>query len=80
MSKIEFSRQETDALVDKIQTYMNDELDCDVGQFDAEFFLDFLSKELGPFYYNRGLSDAQTVLSERFDTVTDAIYELEKTL
>lgn len=72
---IEFSKEETDRLVRKIQLYFNDELDQDIGQFPARFLLDFFSEEMGPYYYNRGLLDAQQVLETR---LTEAIYELEK--
>ena len=34
-------------------------------------------KELGIYYYNRGLTDAQDIFKSRVDSITDAIYELE---
>ena len=75
---IEFSKEEKQALVEKIRTYMNDELDQEIGQFDAEFLLDFFSDNIGKFYYNRGLYDAQVILEGRLDAITEAIAELEK--
>ncbi len=75
---IEFSKEEKQALVEKIRTYMNDELDQEIGQFDAEFLLDFFSDNIGKFYYNRGLYDAQAILEGRLDAITEAIAELEK--
>ncbi len=78
MAEIKFSKQEKDILIDKIQTYFQGELDYDLGQFDADFLLDFFSKELGSFFYNQGLRDAQSVLEDRLETINDAIYEIEK--
>lgn len=78
MTKIEFKKEEKEQIVQKIQLYFNDELDQTLGQFDAEFLLDFISQELGVFYYNRGLFDAQTILHEKAEHIADAIYELEK--
>jgi len=75
---IEFSKEEKQALVEKIRTYMNDELDQEIGQFDAEFLLDFFSDNIGKFYYNRGLYDAQAILEARLDAITEAVAELEK--
>ena len=43
MSTIKFSSTETEQLVTKIQGYFAKELDQDLGQFDAEFLLDFFS-------------------------------------
>ncbi|MEL7537432.1 MAG: DUF2164 domain-containing protein [Pseudomonadota bacterium] len=76
MPKIELSRDERAALVDKLRLYFREELDQDIGQFPAEFLLDFITQEIGPYYYNRGLYDAQTVLAKRVDTIAEAIDEL----
>ncbi|WP_306416214.1 DUF2164 domain-containing protein [Thalassotalea mangrovi] len=50
----------------------------DLGQFDAEFLLDFFSKEIGAYYYNRGLHDARAIFEERIQTIDDDIYAIEK--
>ena len=64
-------------MVHKIKHYFNQELDFDIGQFDAEFLLDFFSEEIGVYHYNRGLRDAQDIFSTKVESITDAIYELE---
>jgi uncharacterized protein (DUF2164 family) len=73
-----FSEAEKAIIISKIQRYFNAELDQDIGQFDAEFLLDFFAKEVGNFFYNRGLYDAQAILSSKMDDLSDAIYQLEK--
>jgi len=78
VSKIELSTEAQAALVDQIRRYMASELDIDLGRFDAEFLLAFVTEKLGPHYYNRGLSDAQALFQERMDTIAEAIYCLEK--
>ena len=78
MSQIEFSKAEQEIIVRKLQRYFKEELARDIGQFDAEFLLDFFSKEVGPYYYNRGLQDARSVLTNRLEEITEAIYEIEK--
>jgi len=40
--------------------------------------LDFLSREIGPFFYNRGLYDAQAVLVKKADEIGEAILGLER--
>ena len=77
MSEIQFTEDEKALLVQKLKRYLDQELDYDIGQFDAEFLLDFFSKEIGVYHYNRGLKDAQDVFKSRVDSITDAIYELE---
>ncbi len=78
MPDIEFSKDEKQQLVEKIRDYFEMELNQELGQFEAEFLLDFLSRELGPYFYNRGLYDAQAVMQSRIDAVMEAIYEIEK--
>ena len=78
MATIEFSKQEKEAIVRKIQLYFQEELNQEIGQFDAEFLLGFFAEEVGAYFYNRGLFDAQAILEGRVDSLREAIYELEK--
>ena len=78
MSSIEFSREEKEIIARKIQLYFTEELDQQIGQFDAEFLLDFFAEEIGPFFYNRGLFDAQTVMETRLADISETLYEIEK--
>ncbi len=78
MSNIQFSNDERAQIISKLQAYFDKELDIELGQFDTDFLLDFISKELGPFFYNRGLYDAQTVLQSKMEMLTEAFYELEQ--
>ena len=78
MSTIVFSTQEKEQMILKLQKYFLKELDNELEQFDADFLLDFIAKEMGVFFYNKGLYDAQAVLTERLDTISDAIYEIEQ--
>ena len=78
MSKIKFSKDETDRIVSKVKKYFNDELDQEIGGFEAEFLIDFFAKEIGSYYYNRGLSDAQILFSEKAEEIGYMLQELEK--
>ena len=78
MSVVEFSKEEKALITQKLQRYVATELGFDMGSFDAEFLLDFVSKELGCYFYNRGLYDAQTVVNARFEDMAEAIDVLEK--
>lgn len=78
MKDIEFSREQKDRMVAKIKTYFSDELQQDIGGFEAEFLIDFFAKELGPVFYNRGLFDAQQVFNEKVEEASYVIQELEQ--
>jgi len=78
MPEIEFSKEEKDIITKKIQLYFSEELNQEIGQFDSQFLLDFFAEEIGPYFYNRGLYDAQSILESRMDGISEAIYEIEK--
>ena len=74
---IKFNAEEKADLIDWLQNYCDTELDRKLGSFEAEFLMDFVSKTMGPFYYNRGMYDAQAMLQEKLEHVGESIYELE---
>lgn len=78
MSDIKLSLESKNELVSKLQSYFDNELEQELGQFDAEFLIDFISREFGKIYYNQGLYDAQAILESRIETVVEAIAEIEK--
>ena len=78
MAMIEFSSDEKNIIIDKVQRYFVAELDQDIGKFDAEFLIDFFSEEVGAYFYNRGLNDAKAVLEAKLVSISDDLYEIEK--
>ncbi len=78
MSKITFSQEEKAAMVEKLQRYFEREIEQPLGQFDAEFLLDFFSEEIGAYYYNRGLHDARAIFEQRVSAIDEDIYAIEK--
>ncbi len=78
MSEIKFTQEEKETLIPKIKMYLNDELDFEIGNFDAEFLLDFFIEEVGPYFYNRGIKDSIDMLDTRMEEVKESIYVLEK--
>lgn len=78
MSEISFSKEETERIVSKVKKYLSEELDFDIGSFEAEFLIEFLAKEIGPYFYNRGVSDAHTLFNEKSEEIGYLFQELEK--
>ena len=78
MSDITFSKEEKDEIVQKVQKYFDEELDQEIGSFDADFLIDFFANEVGAYFYNRGLYDAQQLLTERLEEIGYLVQELEK--
>ena len=65
-------------VVAKLQKYFEDKLQQGIGSFDAEFLLDFFSKELGGYYYNQALADALKSFEIKMEDVGESIYLMEK--
>tara|TARA_R110001592_G_scaffold239575_1_gene499526 strand:- start:1099 stop:1353 length:255 start_codon:yes stop_codon:yes gene_type:complete len=78
VAEIKFSDEEKLAIGQRVQRYVEEELDLEIGQFDAEFLLDFFAKEIGGYFYNRGLYDAQAVLEKNIEEIGESILQLEK--
>ncbi len=78
MTDIKFTEDEKAVIVRKIQLYFAEELRQEIGRFDAEFLLDFFSVEIGSYFYNRGLYDAQAILSSKLEDLSESIYLLER--
>ncbi|AVH29910.1 DUF2164 domain-containing protein [Vibrio diabolicus] len=76
MIKLERAQKET--LATAIQDYMQDELDVEIGQFDSEFLIDFITEKLGPIYYNKGVEDAKSLVERRMLEVSEELYEIEQ--
>lgn len=78
MKPIRFSREETADITAKLRPYFRDELDVELRDLPAEMLIDFLAREIGPFFYNRALYDAQDVLKKKADDMAEAIAGLER--
>ncbi len=78
MSKIKFSKKQLETITTEIQSYFEHELNQEIGQFDAEFLLDFFSEVVGKYYYNQGLQDAQAVIIKQLENISEVLYEIEK--
>ncbi|EJR0682032.1 DUF2164 domain-containing protein [Vibrio parahaemolyticus] len=76
MIKLERAQKET--LASAIQDYMQDELSIEIGQFDSEFLIDFITDKLGAVYYNKGVEDAKAAIERRMLEMSDELYEIEQ--
>lgn len=78
MTPIRFSREEIAAITAKLRPWFRDELEVELRELPAELLIDFLAREIGPFFYNRALYDAQAVVSKKAEDIVEAIAGLER--
>ncbi|MCH4266850.1 MAG: DUF2164 family protein [Brevundimonas sp.] len=62
----------------RLQAYLRDEMEVEVGRLPAEMLVEFIGQNIGRLFYNRGLRDAETVVRQKVEDVADALYGLER--
>jgi len=62
----------------RLRAYLRDEMEVEVGQLPAEMLAEFIGRDIGRLFYNRGLRDAETVVRQKVEDVADALYGLER--
>ena len=77
MAEIKLSKEQQVSAISKLQGYFEQELDRELGQFEAEFLLEFIMKELGSSIYNQALYDAQSLLSAKIEDVFAEIEQFD---
>lgn len=61
--------------LDSIQRYMSSEIDVEISEIQAELILDYFTKELAPFAYNKGIQDAQQFLLMKAEDLGGTCFE-----
>ncbi|MEN9795351.1 MAG: hypothetical protein RLZZ150_328 [Bacteroidota bacterium] len=75
---ISFSPEQRNELIQRLRTYCETDLSIELGRFDAEFLVDFFTREIGPASYNQGLFDAVAMLDKRVDDLRESMLTLEQ--
>jgi uncharacterized protein (DUF2164 family) len=78
MKKLTLDKERRAELVGGLQRYFVEELDFSIGAMPAERLAEFVAEFVGPYYYNQGLADAQSVFAKALDDVNDSLYGLER--
>jgi uncharacterized protein (DUF2164 family) len=78
MKSTKFDRDETRAIVAEIQDYFREKLDLSIGAMPAEMLMGFFAERMGAYFYNQGLHDAQALVRQKMDKVSDEIFALEQ--
>lgn len=78
MPAIDLPKSARDALAQALSRYLMDELDVEMGGFDAVFLVDFINDQVGAFFYNQGLADAQALVGRKTEEIAEAISFLER--
>ena len=50
-----------------IKAYVLENYDVEIGNLQAEIFLDFITEHTGAYYYNMGVADSMTFMSDKIE-------------
>lgn len=78
MASIELDQAQKEELANKLKEYLSEELNVEIGGFDAQFLLDFFIEKIAFRFYNQGLADAMQAFEGKLDEFGELIYQLEK--
>jgi uncharacterized protein (DUF2164 family) len=80
LSKPMFSKEELAEMVARIQRHLVSEHDVELGRFEVETLIEFMTGTIGVQCYNRGLHDAQALLAENIERFNDGVFQLERVM
>jgi len=64
---IALSKEQKAAAVTKIKGYIADNFEVEIGSLQSEFFLDFITENIGIYYYNKAVADTQAVMTDKIE-------------
>lgn len=80
MDELSLKKEDRTRLALQIQHFMDNELEIEIGNMDAERLIDFLAGSLGAKFYNQGVKDAGALIARKADDIQDELYGLERTV
>ncbi|GIP35349.1 DUF2164 domain-containing protein [Paenibacillus sp. J2TS4] len=78
MISIKLPKEDKEEIIEKVKAYFEQERSETIGDLGAEQFIDFMIKELGPYIYNKGITDARALINEKMMQIEDELYALEE--
>jgi len=65
--RLELTKEQKEEAVKEIIHYFSSERDQEIGNLAALLFLKFITEKIGPYYYNKGVMDAQKYMADRVE-------------
>ncbi len=77
-SIIQLTKEQKNDTSEKIKQYIEENFDCQIGNLQAEIFLEFITENIGAQYYNKAISDAMAYVMEKADDMYILMKEEKK--
>jgi uncharacterized protein (DUF2164 family) len=72
--EIKLSKEIEQTLIASIRRYVSENMESEIGDLQASFFLQYCLEEIGPYVYNSAVADAQRHLQARLVDLDSECY------
>lgn len=62
---IQLSKEQKSNAATKIKEYLEENFEIEVGNLPSEFFVDFITENIGIYYYNKAIADSLSFMTEK---------------
>lgn len=67
MKKLTLKKDQIKQGAVKLQNYVMENFDVEIGGLEAEVFVGYITENLGKYYYDQGIADAQGYIGEKVE-------------
>ncbi|KKE80392.1 MULTISPECIES: DUF2164 domain-containing protein [Bacillaceae] len=75
---IRLPKETKDQIKEELKEYVYYERSEEIGDLAAENMLDFILKEIGPYFYNQGVKDAKEMVNQKMVNLEEDMESLER--
>ncbi|WP_240189953.1 DUF2164 domain-containing protein [Bacillus sp. P14.5] len=75
---IKMTKEEKEEIIGRIQTFHYEQHGEEIGMLGAENLFEFFTRELGPYFYNKGIMDSKDVLMDKVLMLEEDLYALKR--
>ncbi|WP_027624648.1 DUF2164 domain-containing protein [Clostridium lundense] len=68
-NKIKLTKEKRAEMISSIKNYFYNEREEEIGELASSLILDFIIEQLAPEFYNQGVYDSYTYMSDRIEDV-----------
>ena len=72
---LELRKQEIADIIPSLRRYFREELEQELSEMQAKFLLNYFLKEIAPFAYNKGVSDAESFFRSKIEDLSGTCFE-----
>ena len=72
-SRIKLDKEDKEYIISKIIEYFEKEKNEEIGNLGATLYLDFITENIAPYFYNQGVKDSISFMNDKIDDM----YSLE---